>query len=190
MKHYLQSRFVLPLLTAGLLMGLSACNKSADTSTPGAPTTIGAKIDDSVITTKVKAALLADEMIKGMDIKTETHKGEVVLSGFVDSLAQIDRSTAVTMTIPGVTKVDNKLSLKAGTQSTGNKVDDSVTASVKTAMLEDATVKSMDVSVVTVKGEVQLSGFVDNEKQSIRATEIAKGVSGVKTVINNLKMKR
>lgn len=191
MKYCLQSRYALSILIASLSLSLTACNQSAETSAPSAATTIGMVIDDSVITAKLKAAIVSDDTIKGMDIKIDTRKGEVLLSGFADSQAQIDRCTAVAMTIPGVTKVDNKLSLKASTQTIGNKVDDSVlTASVKTAMLEDAIVKSTDVSVVTRKGEVQLSGFVDNEKQSIRATEIAKGVPGVKTVINNFKIKR
>ncbi len=50
-----------------------------------AKTTVGTEIDDTVVTTKVKSALLADAEIKSFDVKVETRKGAVQLSGFVDN---------------------------------------------------------------------------------------------------------
>lgn len=187
--HTKCNKYILPLLSASLLV-LAACNKAPDGTASNASTTIGVEIDDSVITTKVKTALMSDDIIKGTDVKIETRKGEVLLSGFADNQAQIDHSAAVAMAIEGVKKVDNKLVLKEGKQTVGNKIDDSViTAGIKTAMLQDTQMKSMDVAVVTRKGEVQLSGFVDNELQATHAIEVAKSVSGVQSVINNLKVK-
>lgn len=182
-------KYIVPLLSASLLV-LAACNKAPDGTASNVSTTIGVEIDDSVITTKVKTALMSDDIVKGMDVKIETRKGEVLLSGFADNQAQIDHSAAVAMAIEGVKKVDNKLTLKEGKQTVGNKIDDSViTAGIKTAMLQDTQMKSMDVAVVTRKGEVQLSGFVDSELQAAHAIEVAKSVSGVQSVINNLKVK-
>ncbi len=187
--HTKCTKYILPLLSASLLV-LTGCNKGPDGAGTNASTTIGVEIDDSVITTKVKTALMSDDIIKGADVKIETRKGEVLLSGFADNQAQIDHSAAVAMAIEGVKKVDNKLVLKEGKQTVGNKIDDSViTAGIKTAMLQDTQMKSMDVAVVTRKGEVQLSGFVDNELQATHAIEVAKSVSGVQSVINNLKVK-
>jgi hyperosmotically inducible protein len=189
MPTTLRTKYILPVLSASLLI-LAGCNKAPDGAAPNASTTIGVEIDDSVITTKVKAAMMSDDIIKGADVKIETRKGEVLLSGFADNQAQIDHSAAVAMAVEGVKKVDNKLVLKEGKQTVGNKIDDSViTAGIKTAMLQDAQMKSMDVAVVTRKGEVQLSGFVDNELQATHAIEVAKSVSGVQSVINNLKVK-
>ncbi|MFZ6742866.1 BON domain-containing protein [Undibacterium sp. JH2W] len=190
MRNLLSHQYILPLVTVSLL-ALTACNKAVDSSNPNAATTIGVEIDDSVISTKVRSALMADELIKSMDVKVGTRKGEVLLSGFADNQMQIDRSAFVAMAVEGVKKVDNKLTLKEGKQTVGNKVDDSViTAGIKTAMLADAQMKSMDVAVVTRKGEVQLSGFVDNDTQATHAQDIAKSVSGVESVINNLKVKK
>ena len=187
--HTKCTKYILPLLSASLLL-LAGCNKGSDGAASNASTTIGVEIDDSVITTKVKTALMSDDIIKGTDVKIETRKGEVLLSGFADNQAQIDHSAAVAMAIEGVKKVDNKLVLKEGKQTVGNKIDDSViTAGIKTAMLQDTQMKSMDVAVVTRKGEVQLSGFVDSELQATHAIEVAKSVSGVQSVINNLKVK-
>jgi osmotically-inducible protein OsmY len=74
--------------------------------------------------------------------------------------------------------------------STGQYVDDSViTTKVKSALLGDEAVKSFAVSVETVKGVVQLSGFVDNAEQRAAAGKDAALVVGVKSVENNLIVK-
>lgn len=189
----LSSRLTCATLIAGcvLLVPLVGCNRVADVNNTATPTTIGNEIDDSVVTTKVKSALMSDDSIKSLDIKVETRKGEVMLSGFADDQGQIDRSILAARGIEGVKNVDNKLSLKEGKQSVGNKIDDSViTAAVKTAMLKDPLMKSMEISVVTRKGEVQLSGFVDGQVQLNHATEVAKGIQGVTGVVNNLSVKK
>ena len=65
-------------------LALSGCGKAPDPAVPAPPsTTIGTKIDDSVVTTAVKSAFLADAEVKSFDLKVETRKGEVQLSGFV-----------------------------------------------------------------------------------------------------------
>ena len=74
--------------------------------------------------------------------------------------------------------------------STGQYVDDSVvTTKVKTALMNDAVVKSFAISVETVKGVVQLSGFVDTSDQKSAAGKDASVVPGVKDVKNNLIVK-
>jgi hyperosmotically inducible periplasmic protein len=73
--------------------------------------------------------------------------------------------------------------------STGEYIDDSsVTARVKSALGDDS-YKYPDVKVMTFKGTVQLSGFVDDRTQKERAGRIAKGVQGVKDVDNNITVK-
>ncbi len=74
--------------------------------------------------------------------------------------------------------------------STGEYVDDTViTTKVKTALLKDDAVKSFQVSVETVKGVVQLSGFVNTSDQKSAAGKDAWAVAGVKDVRNNLIVK-
>lgn len=66
-------------------------------------------------------------------------------------------------------------------------VDDSVvTAKVKARLIKHSLLRGLQVHVETYKGVVQLSGFVDNEKQITTAGQIAAGVEGVNKVINNL----
>lgn len=75
-------------------------------------------------------------------------------------------------------------------ESTGEYVDDSViTTKVKAALLGDRQVSGMSVNVETFKGAVQLSGFVDTEAERMEAERIAAGVSGVRSVSNNIIVK-
>jgi hyperosmotically inducible protein len=74
--------------------------------------------------------------------------------------------------------------------STGEYVDDTgITTRVKTALLRDDVVKSFEISVQTMKGVVQLSGFVDTSDQKAAAGRDAAAVNGVVDVHNNLIVK-
>jgi hyperosmotically inducible protein len=75
------------------------------------------------------------------------------------------------------------------TQSAGEVIDDStLTAKVKTALIEDPVTKARDIEVETYRGVVQLAGFVDSAEQKSRAGELARKVSGVKEVRNDLRV--
>jgi osmotically-inducible protein OsmY len=72
----------------------------------------GEYVDNSVITTKVKAAIFGDESLKSSEINVETFKGVVQLSGFVSSQADINRAVEVARTVKGVTSVKNDMRVK------------------------------------------------------------------------------
>lgn len=163
----------------------------ASTGTPPVGTTVGTEIDDSVVTARVKSALLSDHDAKSFEIKVETRKGIVQLSGFVETQARIDNAIALARKVEGVSGVENAMSLKDGKATVGNTVDDGiVTAKIKSALLADPGVKSFDIAVVTRKGQVQLSGFVDNQAQVDRALGIVRGVEGVQSIGNELSIKK
>lgn len=72
----------------------------------------GVYIDDSVITTKVKAAIFNELSLKSTEISVETYKGVVQLSGFVSTQANIDKAVEVTRGVEGVLGVKNDMHLK------------------------------------------------------------------------------
>lgn len=179
---------------AGAAMLVTGCNRqepvAAAVAVP-ATTTVGNEIDDTVVTTKVKSALLGDQDVKAFDIKVETRKGIVLLSGFVDTQFQMDHAIAVVRAVEGVKGTESGMTLRDGKVTVGNKVDDSiVTTRVKTALLSDPAIKSADIAVVTSKGEVQLSGFVDNQAQIDHALEVARAVEGTQSVANQMSIKK
>jgi len=72
----------------------------------------GEYVDDSVITTKVKAEIFQDDSLKSSEINVETFKGVVQLSGFVNSQADINRAVEVAGSVKGVTSVKNAMRVK------------------------------------------------------------------------------
>ena len=92
------------LLTAGLVT--AACVSTQTQQSPGE------YVDDSVLTTKVKAALFDDPVTKARQINVETYRGVVQLSGFVDSSAEKSAATEVARSVGGVQEVRNDLELK------------------------------------------------------------------------------
>ncbi len=75
-------------------------------------------------------------------------------------------------------------------EGTGEYVDDSViTTKVKAAIFNEPSLKSAEINVETFKGVVQLSGFVSSSGDISKATELARGVQGVKSVKNDMRLK-
>ena len=76
-------------------------------------------------------------------------------------------------------------------EGTGEFVDDAViTSKVKSAIFGDPSLKSLEISVETFKGEVQLSGFVSSAENERKAVEHARSVKGVKSVKDDLRLKK
>jgi len=72
----------------------------------------GAYVDDSVITTKVKSLLAADDFLKSFQISVETYQGTVQLSGFVNDQKASDKAHEITKSVKGVKSVKNNLIVK------------------------------------------------------------------------------
>ena len=92
-----------------LLMLIAALVACASTSKQEGA---GEYVDDSVITTKVKSLLAADDFLKSFEIGVETYKGIVQLSGFVDSQKAIDKAGEIAGSVKGVKSVKNNLNVK------------------------------------------------------------------------------
>jgi hyperosmotically inducible periplasmic protein len=178
---------------AGAILLVSGCDRAPEPPAPvaAAATTVGTEIDDTVVTTKVRAALLGDPDTKSFDIKVETRKGVVQLSGFVDNPTQAGQAKRIASAIEGVKSIDDAMTVKEGKTSIGNVVDDGmVTTNVKSALLADPDTKSFEVAVATHKGEVQLSGFLASQAQIDHVVGVTKNVAGVTSVINELAVKK
>ena len=89
-----------------LIATLAAC---ASTSTREST---GEYVDDSVITTKVKALLAEDDFLKSFQISVETYKGIVQLSGFVNSQQAVNKAGQIARSVKGVTSIKNDLIVK------------------------------------------------------------------------------
>jgi hyperosmotically inducible periplasmic protein len=73
-----------------------------------------AQVDDATLADMLKSALRADPETKNLDVRVETHNGEIVLSGTASNQAQMDRAVMLAWMAEGVKKVDNKLNVAGG----------------------------------------------------------------------------
>lgn len=74
--------------------------------------TVGSYIDDTTITTQVKARFAEDPIVSAMSIKVETLKGVVQLSGFAKNSAERDQAETIAANVKGVTRVTNDIIVK------------------------------------------------------------------------------
>lgn len=169
------------LLGACVALGLAA------TSVWAADTTVGGAVDDSLLTAKVKAALIENPSTKARQINVETKQGIVQLNGFVESANEKMAAESTAKTVTGVASVANNLQIRAGQHTAGNVVDDSaITTKVKTALIADSRTKAYKVDVKTYNGVVSLGGFVASDAEKKAAESLARDVAGVVKVENGI----
>ena len=94
------------LVCVVLILALAGCAGSRTKESTGE------YIDDSLITSKVKAALVADPVTKAREISVETFKGVVQLSGFVATPAEKEKAGEIARKVKGVTAVKNNIVIK------------------------------------------------------------------------------
>ena len=97
------------LALLSLVAGASVLGACAATRTQEGT---GEFVDDTVITTKVKAMILNEPMLKSMEVNVETFKGRVQLSGFVSSKAAMDKAVELARDVKGVSSVANDMRMK------------------------------------------------------------------------------
>jgi hyperosmotically inducible periplasmic protein len=149
----------------------------------------GDHVDDATITASVKTKLLGEKGVPSNDVNVEVYKGVVLLSGFVKSQAEKDASEKVARGVSGVKEVRNKLRIHAST-SMGTKLDDTMlVGKVKAALIDAKDVKSNQINIEARGAVVQLGGFVTSTGMRDRAMDIARRVSGVKSVDDALFVK-
>jgi hyperosmotically inducible protein len=178
------NKTLVALIASVAVLGTAACSS---TRTQRAP---GEQIDDAALLTSVKSALVSDPVTEAGEINVDVNRGVVKLSGFVDSSKEKSAAGDIARKVDGVQSVQNDIAVKGGSSSAGEVVDDSIlTAKVKAALIESSETKAHQINVETKEGVVQLSGFVDSAGAKSAATSVAKSVTGVKDVRNELSVK-
>ncbi len=94
------------LLSLFLLSAISGCTENTKHESTGE------YFDDTVLTTKIKSTFLGDSRLKMLDINVKSYKGQVQLSGFIDTQKEADRAVQLARTVKGVKAVNNSLIIK------------------------------------------------------------------------------
>jgi hyperosmotically inducible periplasmic protein len=142
-------------------------------------------ISDSWLTAKTKIALFGDDRIKGGQVSVETVNGVVSLRGKVDSDNAKAAAASVAQAVDGVKSVRNDLQVVPTVDRKVIEVSDKdITRQVEGRLAKDGQLKKIDVR--TDGGAVILTGAVSSIGASARASELARGVPGVRMVKNEL----
>lgn len=100
------SKRLATILFSFLLVAMAGCASTSKSEGTGE------YIDDTVITTKVKAEIFNEPSLKSRELNVETFKGTVQLSGFVSSQADINKAVEVARSVKGVKSVKNDMKVK------------------------------------------------------------------------------
>lgn len=182
---------------ASMMTVLTATAALAACAATSTQRSAGETVDDSVITARVKAELIDNDKANAGQIDVQTYRGVVQLNGFVDSNEEKTAATTSARSVEGVKEVRNNLEIKQkvadnneANRSAGQTVDDAtLTAKVKTALVENPQTAARRINVTTYSGVVQLSGFVNSSDEKNQAGKTAMGVEGVQQVKNELEVK-
>jgi hyperosmotically inducible protein len=175
MKYLKLSTLVAALVAVVLVAGCST-NQS-----------LGTQLDDTSITSRVKAKLVADSQINPFKIDVDTNEGVVRLSGAVDQRDVRARAAELARSTDGVVRVINDIEI--GDRSMGEQLDDAtITTKIKAKLTADPDINPFNVNVDSEDGMVTLTGRVADRERKMLAERLARETKGVRGVRNLLEV--
>lgn len=166
---------------------LLATDVAKETTIQSTPS-VGEKLDDVVITTQVKMALLLHRSTSTFRTEVTTSNGIVAINGNVQNSAEKDLITKLIEDVQGVKSVQNNmLIVKEQTSTVGEKLDDSVvTAKVKMALVLNRSTGALRTSITTNDLIVTVKGKAKNIAEKELVTKVIEDVDGVGSVVNKM----
>jgi hyperosmotically inducible periplasmic protein len=161
----------------------------------------GTYIDDKTVNAKVKAELLNDAVVHGFDVKVDTFRGEVQLSGFVNSQAEKDRAAEIARNVPGVQAVRNNIVLKdrtaAAVGSPGVAVSGSSSAASgrveldrnRTGEIDRDLLPARNIVIDASNGKATVRGIVDSQAEKASIEKKLREIPGINSVDNELQVR-
>jgi len=173
-----------------LCLALSGCS-SVLTATREKPInddrgtrTLGSKIDDSLIETKVavNVAKASPDLDQGSHIVVTSYNGVVLLAGQTPRADLKSMAEQAAASVQRVKKVENELQVIQPSSLLARSNDAVLTTKIKTQMFADSTIPGSRIKVVTENGIVYLLGLV-TQQEATQATTLVQGVSGVQKIV-------
>jgi hyperosmotically inducible protein len=185
--------FVITLMVLG---SVSATARGAEESPKGAPAsqaiqgaakTATLELNDSWITLKTKLALLADERVGSWEVSVTTRQGVITLGGKVGSEEARQAAEEIALKIKGAQKVRNQVMVvPQAVRAAVDRKDDQIVRDVERRIKGEPGLKQADIEIRSDNGIVTLTGRVPSLPTSVRASEVAYQVPGVRAVRNEL----
>lgn len=181
---------VAPTMAAAQSTSAQSTTDKVERKAEGAVSKTASVSKDGWITSKAKIALYADDRVSGTAINVDTKGGVVTLRGKVASADEKKAAEEIAKGIEGVSSVKNNLQVLTPSQREAvDRQDDEIVKAVKDRIKTDQALKGSDIDVRADKGTVTLTGSAKDLNARARASEVARGVAGVKSVKNEVQDK-
>ena len=166
----------------GMMLAAGGCAENHD------GTSAGDHAQAAALHIRVDTALAANPGYKFAGVKVAVFKSMVQLSGLVDLPAEAAQAEDIAGRVEGVKEVVDRIAIKGGSghDATEAANDRSLTLHVSSNLNNSPDSKFDEVTVITSKGMVELSGFVSTPDQKFKAGDIARLVAGVRGLANNI----
>lgn len=193
-RHPLRSGAALICVSGGLLLALSGCvgvmiGAGATAGTAAMEERgLGGAIDDTVIRTDINGRWSNADERMWRKVGLQVHQGRVLLTGAVDTPAMRDQAVRLTWQVKGVKEVINEIQIaEAGVE--GFARDTLISTQLKSELLFDGEISSINYSIETVGGIVYLLGLAQNQAELDRVTNRARNIDYVRKVVSHVKIK-
>lgn len=145
--------------------------------------TVGTQLDDQTAEGQVAYQWSkSDTLKKSANLQIDVYNGVALITGQAPSQTLIDEAVAAVEKVDYITKIHNQLRLKMPIDASAQATDIWLASKVKTNLVADERVPSLQVKVIVQDSEVFLMGRVTNQEGTY-AVEIARNINGVKRVI-------
>ena len=188
MKIYLQAiALVMMIAMTGCTAAVIAGGATGGYAVATDERSVDRMVDDSTITSRINTDMMNDSGVKARQIDVDTVGGNVTLTGVVGTREEAERAVAIAGRVPGVKSVKNNLQIgeKSWTEFFNDKV---IGSKIKSRLIVEPEIRSLNIDVDVHRGVVTLTGMVDTGKQKNRAIEIARTTEGTVSVVDNLKV--
>lgn len=189
-----RSAAALVCLSAGLLLALSGCVGAVIGAGATAGTAameergLGGAVDDTVLRTRINGLWSNADERMWRKVGLQVHQGRVLLTGAVDTPEMRDRAVRLAWQAEGVKEVINEIQI-ADAGVGGFARDTLISTELKSELLFDGAVSSINYSIETVRGVVYLLGVAQNQAELDRVTNHARGIEYVKKVVSHVRIK-
>jgi osmotically-inducible protein OsmY len=175
----LQGCVPVAVVGAGALVGSSAVEERG----------IGKIVSDTSIRTAINAAWFDyDPQISEM-VELSVREGKVLLTGQIDTVQRQIDAVRLVWTVEGVREVIDETKIGEGSGFGAYASDAWITAKLKTSLMFEGEIHSINYTLKTVDGVVYLMGIAQNQRELDRILEITRSISGVKNIVNYVRLK-
>ena len=147
-------------------------------------------VDDNEIAFEINRKLLAKDSSLYRGVSTQVQKGRVLLTGTVPKAEDRVAVTRIVWSIGGVKEVINELNVGESGGFAQSMSDTSISTKLRTRLLGDKNVSSINYSIETVRGTVYLMGTAINQAELDRVVAHARDISGVRNVVSYVEVKK